>query len=58
MPKLQIPVERHRCLYVKAKVTVLRHTDHTLALLHGPRKLAADYDSAGYLMPLNLKVAA
>jgi hypothetical protein len=55
--KLQIPADRHRCHYVKAKVTVLRRTDHTLAILHGPRKLA-DYDQAGNIMPLNLKVAA
>ena len=55
--KLQIPVDRHRCHYVKAKVTVLRRTDHTLAILHGPRKLA-DYDETGKVMPPNLKVAA
>ena len=50
--KLQIPVDRHRCHYVKAKVTVLRRTDHTLAILHSPRKLA-DYDETGHIMPLN-----
>ena len=55
--KLQIPADRHRCHYVKAKVTVLRHTDHTLAILHGPRKLA-DYDEAGQVIPRNLKGAA
>ncbi len=55
--KLQIPADRHCCQYVKAKVTVLRRTDHTLAILHGPRKLA-DYDQAGNIIPLNLKVAA
>ncbi|MCM8621565.1 MULTISPECIES: hypothetical protein [Candidatus Accumulibacter] len=54
---LQIPADRHRCRYVKAKVAVLRRTDHTLAILHGPRKLA-DYDEAGKVMPPNLKVAA
>ena len=36
---------------------VLRHTDNTLAILHGPRKLA-DYDQAGNIMPQNLKAVA
>ncbi|WP_273704918.1 ISNCY family transposase [Candidatus Accumulibacter cognatus] len=54
---LQTPNDRHRCHHVKAKVAVLRRTDHTLAILHGPRKLA-DYDEAGKVMPPNLKVAA
>ncbi|EXI92393.1 MAG: hypothetical protein AW12_00604 [Candidatus Accumulibacter sp. BA-94] len=55
--KLQIPADRHRCHHVKAKVTVLRRTDHTLAIFHGPRKLA-DYDPAGNAIPLSLKAAA
>jgi transposase len=38
--KLQIPADRHRCHYVKAKVAVLRRIDGSLAILHGPRKLA------------------
>lgn len=38
--KLQIPADRHRCHYVKAKVAVLRRIDGSLAVLHGPRKLA------------------
>ena len=37
--KLQIPADRHRCHYVRAKVTVLRRSDNTLTILHGPRKL-------------------
>lgn len=44
--KLQIPADRHRCHYVKAKVAVLRHLDGSLAILHGPRKLA-EYGSDG-----------
>lgn len=44
--KLQIPADRHRCHYVKAKVAVLRHLDGALAILHGPRKLA-EYGSDG-----------
>jgi hypothetical protein len=37
---LQIPADRHRCNYVKAKVRVHRYPDGQLALFHGPRKLA------------------
>jgi len=55
--KLQIPADRHRCHDVRTKVTVLRRIDNTLAILHGPRKLA-DYDEAGKVMPPNLQVAA
>ncbi len=55
--KLQIPSDRHRCHYVKAKVSVLRRIDRTLAILHGPRKLA-DYDEAGKALVPQLKVAA
>lgn len=47
---LQIPADKHRCHYVKAKVRVHRHTDGSLALFHGPRKLA-DYDARGLLLP-------
>jgi hypothetical protein len=39
---LQIPADRHRCHYVKAKVKVHRYPDGGLALFHGPRKLAND----------------
>lgn len=55
--KLQIPADRHRCHYVKAKVSVVRHTDGTLAILHGPRKLA-DYDANGKPLALQLKAVA
>ena len=54
---LQIPADRHRCHYVKAKVAVLRRIDGTLAIFHGPRKLA-DYDPNGQLQAPNLQVAA
>lgn len=37
---LQIPVDRHRCHYVKAKVRVHRYPDQRLAVFHGPRCLA------------------
>lgn len=55
--KLQIPADRFRCHYVKAKVTVLRRRDGTLAILHGPRTLA-DYDKTGKGLASNLKAAA
>lgn len=55
--KLQIPADRHRCHYVKAKVAVLRRTDGTLAILHGPRRLA-EYDAQGQPKEIDLKAAA
>lgn len=39
--KLQIPPDRHRCHYIKATVRVHRYPDDTLAIFHGPRKLAS-----------------
>jgi transposase len=38
--QLQIPKDRHRSHYVKAKVRVCEYPDKTLAIFHGPRKLA------------------
>ena len=55
--KLQIPADRHRCHYVKAKVAVLRRTDGTLAILHGPRRLA-EYDAQGQPKEIDHKAAA
>ena len=37
---LQIPADRHRHHYVKAKVVVHEYPDGTLAVFHGPRCLA------------------
>ena len=37
---LQIPEDRHRHHYVGARVRVHQYPDHTLALFHGPRRLA------------------
>ena len=54
---LQIPADRHRYHYIKAKVKVLRHTDGALSLWHGPRKLA-HYDATGQLIKTDLPVAA
>ena len=45
---LQIPADQLRYHYVRTKVRVYRYVDATLALFHGPRKLAA-YDATGQL---------
>lgn len=55
--KLQIPADRHRCHYVKARVAVLRRTDGSLAIFHGPRQLA-DYDATGHIRSPHLKAVA
>lgn len=39
--RLQIPADKHRHNYVKTKVRVHEYEDGSLALFHGPRKLAA-----------------
>jgi len=54
---LQIPANRYRCHYVKAKVRVHHYTDGSLAIFHGPRKLA-DYDSQGKLKEIKNGKAA
>ena len=54
---LQIPADRHRCHYVKAKVRVHRYANNDLAVFHGPRKLA-DYNHEGKILAENLKKAA
>lgn len=46
--KLQIPEDTYRMHYVKAKVRVHRYVDKTMAVFHGPRKLAS-YDVQGQL---------
>lgn len=46
---LQIPPDKHRCHYVRAKVRVHEYPDGTLAVFHGPRKLA-HYDFNGQLL--------
>jgi len=45
---MQIPADRYRCHYVKVKVMVHRYLNGSLAIFHGPRKLA-DYDKQGKL---------
>ncbi len=54
---LQIPADRHRCHYVKARVHVHRYADGRLAVFHGPRKLA-DYNREGQILTQSLKLAA
>ena len=44
--ELQIPADRHRCHYVKARATVLRYPNRPMVIMHSPRKLAT-YDSSG-----------
>lgn len=53
---LQIPADRHRCHYVKARVRVHRYMNGCLAVFHGPRKLA-DYNHEGKAIT-DLKQAA
>ena len=55
--KLQIPPDRHRCHYIKAAVRVHRYLDDSLAVFHGPRKLAR-YDSNGILVNERVKAIA
>ena len=46
---LQIPANDYRCNYIKARVQVYRYLDGSLAIFHGPRKLAS-YDQHGKLL--------
>jgi hypothetical protein len=52
-----IPANRHRCHYVKAKVRVRRYADGSLAVFHGPRRLAS-YAADGHLVELDRKAVA
>ena len=54
---LQIPSDRHRCHYVKAKVRVHRYQDGALAVFHGPRRLA-EYDAKGVWKKPDIQAAA
>jgi len=54
---LQIPPDRHRHHYVKAKVRVHEYPDGRLAVFHGPRCLAR-YDTSGNLLRENQQHAA
>ena len=50
--RLQIPADEFRYHYVRTTIRVHRYVDATLALFHGPRKLAA-FDASG--LPVNSK---
>jgi transposase len=54
---LQIPADRHRCHYVKAKVRVHEYADGKLAIFHGPRCLAL-YAANGKELHIKTKAAA
>ena len=54
---LQIPPDQYRCHYVRVKVKVHRYLDGSLAIFHGPRKLA-DYDENGKLKTKKKEKAA
>ena len=54
---LQIPPDRHRHHYVKARVRVLEYPDGTLALFHGPRCLAR-YNADGEPIDAQTRQAA
>lgn len=54
---LQIPPDQHRCHYVKATVKVHRYIDGSMAIFHGPRKLA-EYDYQGNIKETNNDRAA
>ena len=54
---LQIPADKYRCHYVRVKVLIHRYMDGSLAIFHGPRKLA-DYDKQGKLKEVKKKKAA
>jgi hypothetical protein len=55
--KLQIPPNRYRCHYVRVRVMVHCYQDGSLAIFHGPRKLA-DYDKHGELIEVTTSKAA
>lgn len=54
---LQMPPDKYRCHYVRVKVRVHRYINGSLAVFHGPRKLA-DYDQQGKLKETNKGKAA
>ena len=54
---LQIPADKHRYHNVKARVRIHEYPNHSLAVFHGPRKLAL-YDTGGALLNLKSKARA
>jgi len=54
---LQIPKDKFRCHYVKAKIRIHRYVDGQLSIFHGPRKLATYDDKGNLKMPASKKAA-
>jgi Winged helix-turn helix len=54
---LQIPEQRHRHHYVKARVQVHEYPDGTLAVFHGPRRLARYATNGNLIDDANQKAA-
>jgi len=54
---LQIPQDQHRCNYIKVKIRVHRYPDRSLAIFHGPRRLA-NYHPDGQIKETSDKEAA
>lgn len=54
---LQIPQDQYRCNYIKLKVRVHRYPNGSLAIFHGPRKLA-NYGPCGHFKELSEEDAA
>lgn len=54
---LQIPEQRHRHHYVKARVRVHQYPDATLAVFHGPRRLARYASNGDPINDANQKAA-
>ena len=49
---LQLPKDKHRYHYIKAKVTVVHHLDGLISIFHGPRRLGR-YSKLGNLLGEN-----
>ena len=54
---LQIPKDQYRCHYVKAKVKVNLYNDRSMAIFHGPRKLATYNEKGKLLKPKGTQAA-
>jgi hypothetical protein len=55
---LQIPKQQDRCHYIKAKVKVHEYCDSSLAIFHGPRRLAGYQADGSLVQPIAEKVLA
>ncbi|MGV8050808.1 MAG: ISNCY family transposase [Anaerolineaceae bacterium] len=55
--KLQIPADKHRLHYVKVTVRIHRYQDGSMAVFHGPRRLACYNPSGELRTPVESDVA-